>query len=591
MSGLRACAREYAESQGADDATVSAITLAVSEAVTNAVMHAFLGREPGLITLTCAAGPGELRLLIADDGRGIQVRTDSPGMGTGLSTMGQLATRMDVRPSSTGGTIVEMAFDAAGVHAGRAVARGEDEALLLAASELARRAAWPVEGVERLCDLVLHTFADASCVDVVEHGCLRRLAAGVRGDERLTAQLVCSAPPLKPGTATWAALHGGGPQLVVHDPSVPRSPGGVGTLLDLSWWLSVPLADARGETLGLWGLGGRAGRPVPEAATIALIAEAGTRAAGGLANARVLTGMQATRRRLEGVLSALSEAVSVTDATGRFAYANEAAARLMGAASAAELMAFPSHVWLERFRITDQRGEEVRVDQLPSRRLHRGEDVEPLVTCTFDTVTGRVRWLRTTSRVLDPEDSLVVDIVEDVTQAVGAERRYRMMIEVGDMLDEPRPVIPAVQAVAERLVPELTDGCVVDLLDEDRVLRHVALAHPDEVQRARLRALRERWPSFDLSALSAPDPSGPRVIAVTDEVLQACAEDTSHLAVLRELGWGSVVVVELRAARRPIGLLTLAHDGRSGRSFAAADVESAVNIGRRIATAVALAGR
>lgn len=304
--------------------------------------------------------------------------------------------------------------------------------------------------------------------------------------------------------------------------------------------------------------------------------------------------MQATRRRLEGVLYALGEAVTVTDAAGRIAYANGAAARLMGASSAAELTAESSNAWLERSRITDQDGATVRVDQLPGRRLHRGEAVAPLVTRNVDTVTGGVRWLRTTARVLDdPDGSLVVDIVEDVTRAVGAERRHRMMLEIGAALDEPRSTDAAVRAVAGLTVPELADGCAVDLLDADRALRRVALAHPDELERARLRALHERWPSArDASALPPPTRPRPRVVAeVTDEMLRACAEDAEHLAALRELGCRSVVVVPLHAAGRSIGRLTLVHDGHSGRSFDAADVELAVDVGRRIATAVALAGR
>ena len=579
-----------------DPETVSAITLAVSEAVTNAVLHAFLGREPGLITLTCEAGTGELRLLIADDGRGMQVRPDSPGMGTGLSTIGQLATRMEVRPNpSGGGTIVGLAFQAAGVHGGRVVAPGEPGGrLLIAASELARSTAWPVEGFERLCDLVLHAFADAACVDLVEHGCLRRLAARVHADEALSARLADSAPPVKPDTATWAALNGGGPQLVVHDPSVPRPPAGVGVMLDLSWWLSVPLADANDGILCLWGLGGRAGRPEPDEATIALIAEAGMRAAAGLANARVLAGTHATRRRLEAVLSALSEAVSVTDATGRLSYANEAAARLMGAASPTELMAAPSTVWRERFRITDQHGEELQADRLPSRRLCVGKEAEPLVKRSVDTVTGRVQWLRTTSRRLeDPEGPLAVDIVEDITPAVEAERRHRSTIEIGKVLDEPPAIVPALQAVAELLAPELADGCAIDLLDGKRALHRVALSHPDAAQRARLRALPERrQTSADSPLWLTLDPSGARfVTTVTQEEPKLCADEEKHVAALREIGCRSVGVVPLRAAGAAVGRLMVTQDRRSGRSFGAADVETITDVGRRVAVAVAMACR
>jgi len=71
-------------------------------------------------------------------------------------------------------------------------------------------------------------------------------------------------------------LREGGPQLVIHDPTVPRSPGGSGEKLGLEWWVSIPLEGRGGELMGLWGLGGReGGRPIPAAEILRALAEAG----------------------------------------------------------------------------------------------------------------------------------------------------------------------------------------------------------------------------------------------------------------------------------------------------------------------------
>jgi PAS domain S-box-containing protein len=590
---LRDRAHDFALSQGADPALVQTIRLAVSEGATNAVMHAFLDREPGTITLVCEAGPGELRVQIADDGVGMQPRTDSPGLGLGLSTMGKLATRMDVRTSRSGvGTTVRLVFRAPGVQGSGRIAHDDPTGrMLIAASDLARSAAWPDEGFEQLCELALPLAADASCVDVVEHGCLRRLAAAVHGDELLTGRLRRLVPILKPGTATWAALHGAGAQLVLHDPTVPRAPTGPGALLGLGWWLSVPLVAADGKILALWGLGGRGDRPPPDEATVALISEAGMRAAGGLAHAQVLAGMQDTRRRLEAVLSALTEAVSVTDAEGRIAYANDAAVRLFGAGSAAEVVGQLTTTWLARFHITDEDGEPLRTEQLPSRRLHRGEPAEPLVTRSVNRTTGQAQWLRTSSRKLeDPDDGLVVNIVEDITETVRGEQRARAMIRVGELLDDATDIAAALDAVAALLAPGLADGCAIDRLDADGRLQRVALAHPDPAQHARLVALHARWPtSADPPTLDALARAEPRVVDdIDDAFLQARAYDADHLALLREIGFRSMVVAPLRAAGRTLGLLTLAHDRRSVRTFDVEDVAFIVDVARRVGTAIAL---
>jgi hypothetical protein len=97
-----------------------------------------------------------------------------------------------------------------------------------------------------------------------------------RSSARWRAWLRNALPPTKPGTATWAALREGGAQLVVHDPSIARSPGGTGERLGLVWWVSVPLEGPDGAPMALWGLGGRHdGQPIPSAEVIRTLADAG----------------------------------------------------------------------------------------------------------------------------------------------------------------------------------------------------------------------------------------------------------------------------------------------------------------------------
>jgi len=132
-----------------------------------------------------------------------------------------------------------------------------------------------VPGLEPLCALALERVADASCLDVVHGGVLRRAAAEVAVDPALTTWLRGAVPPAKPGTATWAALREGGARLVVHDPSIPRSPGGADERLGLTWWVAVPLEGPDGARAALWGLGGRdGGRSVPSDPVLRALVEA-----------------------------------------------------------------------------------------------------------------------------------------------------------------------------------------------------------------------------------------------------------------------------------------------------------------------------
>jgi anti-sigma regulatory factor (Ser/Thr protein kinase) len=248
---LRRRAAAFASAAGASREMTDAVALAVSETVTNAVVHAYAGRAPGLVSVACRADGECLIVQVTDDGAGVTAREDSPGVGHGLAAVGAVAQALEITSKPDGsGTVVTMSF----------------------APSAHRPAA---AGLAPLCALALERVADVSCVDVVQGGVLRRAAAQVAGDQELTAWLRRAVPPAKPGTATWTALREGGARLVVHDPGVPRSPGGTGERLQLTWWVAVPLEASDGAPAALWGLGGRAGgRPVPSEAALGALVDA-----------------------------------------------------------------------------------------------------------------------------------------------------------------------------------------------------------------------------------------------------------------------------------------------------------------------------
>lgn len=105
----RQALREFADAAGAPQEQVDAVRLAGSEAVTNAVVHAYRG-EPGEIHLTAAIVSNELWVLIADDGCGMEPRTDRPGLGLGLGLIAQVADELAIAPRASGGTELRMRF-------------------------------------------------------------------------------------------------------------------------------------------------------------------------------------------------------------------------------------------------------------------------------------------------------------------------------------------------------------------------------------------------------------------------------------------------------------------------------------------------
>jgi serine/threonine-protein kinase RsbW/stage II sporulation protein AB (anti-sigma F factor) len=86
------------------------VQLAITEAVTNVVTHAYLDGEPGQVRVEIDEDGGAARIVVSDDGRGMQPRTDSPGLGLGLSLMATVTDRFDARADPGSGTRVCMWF-------------------------------------------------------------------------------------------------------------------------------------------------------------------------------------------------------------------------------------------------------------------------------------------------------------------------------------------------------------------------------------------------------------------------------------------------------------------------------------------------
>jgi serine/threonine-protein kinase RsbW len=101
----------FAHGQAAAPRTIDALQLAASEAATNVVMHAYRdSTKPGTIDVSAERDGRELRVIISDGGSGLRPRTDSPGLGLGLSLIATMADDVVFSSSNTGGAEVRMVF-------------------------------------------------------------------------------------------------------------------------------------------------------------------------------------------------------------------------------------------------------------------------------------------------------------------------------------------------------------------------------------------------------------------------------------------------------------------------------------------------
>jgi anti-sigma regulatory factor (Ser/Thr protein kinase) len=87
----------------------SDVALAVSEAVSNSVLHAYIGRPPGTITVRARQEPERLVVTVTDDGAGMKPNLNSKGLGVGVGLIREVTSEMRIE-SSAAGTTVWMAF-------------------------------------------------------------------------------------------------------------------------------------------------------------------------------------------------------------------------------------------------------------------------------------------------------------------------------------------------------------------------------------------------------------------------------------------------------------------------------------------------
>jgi serine/threonine-protein kinase RsbW len=110
---IRHAVLAFAASQGASQELQGTIALAITEAVSNVVVHAYRDREdPATVTVEADAdrGEGDLQIVVADEGLGLTPRYESDGLGMGLDIIADVSDDFSIRDRLPRGTEVFMRF-------------------------------------------------------------------------------------------------------------------------------------------------------------------------------------------------------------------------------------------------------------------------------------------------------------------------------------------------------------------------------------------------------------------------------------------------------------------------------------------------
>ncbi len=92
-----------------DDQVLADVKLAVTEACTNVVVHAYPDGE-GPMEIAASISDGRLAIAVRDEGRGMLPRPDSPGLGLGLPLIATLSESLELGRAEDDRTEIRMTF-------------------------------------------------------------------------------------------------------------------------------------------------------------------------------------------------------------------------------------------------------------------------------------------------------------------------------------------------------------------------------------------------------------------------------------------------------------------------------------------------
>lgn len=304
--------------------------------------------------------------------------------------------------------------------------------------------------------------------------------------------------------------------------------------------------------------------------------------------------LQLSRDQLAVILAGVADGITAQDRSGRLVYANDAAARLVGYPSAQVLLETPAAEVMQRFRLFDEQGQPLPVEQLPGRQALQGQPGSSAAIRFQVVATGEERWSIVKARPIFNERGqveLAVNIFQEVTELKRTEQNQRLLAELGQLLAASFTDASRLGDLAQLTVPVLADWCAIYVIDDDGAARRLALAHYDPAHASLAETLQQSHsdePDLNtrLGVANVLRTGRPELYSdLPEAVLQDNTVDPEHLELLHRAGLRSAMIVPMLARRRTLGAIAFFRAG-SGRRYSTEDLALGEEIGHRVALAL-----
>ncbi|HEY7197729.1 MAG TPA: GAF domain-containing protein [Gaiellaceae bacterium] len=525
---------------------------------------------------------------------------------------GEVVTDEEIRIVRGDGTPATVEVAASPIHdAGGAIAAGvvtfhdvterkrrdEDQRFFAQASEALGSSLDYRQTLERVAELAVPHFADWCVVHMLEDDGRIRVLALRHADPSRTrwAEELSERDPIDPKAETGvpAVLRSGRSDIVpeITDEMLQAAAKDAEHLallrqLGMRSYMCAPLI-AHGRTLGaVTFVAAESGRNYgPD--DLALAEELARRAALAVDNARLYRQVASEGARLSAVTQSLAEGVYALDPDGHVIFVNPAAEELLGW-SEEELLGRDMHSTIHYRRpdgSTFPREECPLLNALATGEIvHREDDYYIRRDGTMFPVSYTSAPI-----VTDGVNVGVVLAFHDIAERKHSEEGMTLLVEASEVLGSSLDYDTTLERLARISVGRIADLCVVDVVEQDREIRQVAVSAVDPRREELVRELERRYQSDPANAKSPVGrvlASGePVLLADLDTNLEEVARDDEHLRLLRELGLVSGVIVPLVARGQTIGAITFL-TAESGRRYTEDDLALGRELARRAALAV-----
>jgi PAS domain S-box-containing protein len=205
------------------------------------------------------------------------------------------------------------------------------------------------------------------------------------------------------------------------------------------------------------------------------------------------------------------------------------------------------------------------------------------------TRDGRLIWTEVrAAHKLQDEQLVIRGVTIDVTARVEAEQRGAFLGKASAVLAASIDHQETLKNIAELLVPELADWCVIDAIDDTGRIQRLALVHRDPAKAATAQRILDEFPPdrHEIGlARRVVESRQPEVIREITPEMQARLETLAVAPYLAELGYSSWMIVPLAIGDRCFGAISLV-SASPERHYGDEDLALAMEVAHRAAYAV-----